>query len=209
MGLEDQHALNGAGLFVANSLRGEGHDASEEGTGRQNLIAFSAKDHGGDAGEISPTIRAGGHNGSHANARVMQAIAIQETANRDRGGPNGRGWKDDDSAFTLEARRAQTVAFDTTQITSKENGSNPQPGDPCHPLAAGAHAPAIANAWAVRRLMPVECERLQGFPDGYTNIPYRGRNTTPDGPRYKAIGNSKAINVVRWIGRRIEWVNSH
>lgn len=56
----------------------------------------------------------------------------------------------------------------------------------------------------VRRLMPVECERLQGFPDGYTDIPFRGAMSPPDGPRYRAIGNSMAVNVMRWIGRRIE-----
>ena len=57
---------------------------------------------------------------------------------------------------------------------------------------------------AVRRLMPVECERLQGFPDGYTNIPWRKADESPDGPRYKALGNSWAVPVVRWIGKRIQ-----
>jgi DNA (cytosine-5)-methyltransferase 1 len=57
---------------------------------------------------------------------------------------------------------------------------------------------------AVRRLTPVECERLQGFPDNYTNIPWRKQPESPDGPRYKALGNSWAVPVVRWIGERIE-----
>lgn len=65
---------------------------------------------------------------------------------------------------------------------------------------------AIALPWAVRRLTPVECERLQGFPDGWTDLPYGGRNWTPDGPRYKALGNSMAINCMDWLGRRIEAV---
>ena len=56
---------------------------------------------------------------------------------------------------------------------------------------------------AVRRLTATECERLQGFPDGYTNIPWRGKPEAPDGPRYKALGNSMAVPVMRWIGRRI------
>jgi DNA (cytosine-5)-methyltransferase 1 len=56
--------------------------------------------------------------------------------------------------------------------------------------------------WAVRRLVPTECERLQGFPDGYTLVPYRGKPAA-DGPRYKALGNSMAVPVMRWIGRRI------
>lgn len=139
------------------------------------------------------------------------------------------------------------IAFDTTQITSASNFSNPKPGDACHPLSSGAHPPAIAwsimpqnsgkdykarrvevaqpimaggpvggnqggdyiqKAWAVRRLTPRECERLQGFPDDFTNIPWRGKPEAPDGPRYKALGNSMAVNVMRWIGRRIEMVNN-
>lgn len=72
---------------------------------------------------------------------------------------------------------------------------------------------ATANAQAlfpggpsVRRLTPRECERLQGFPDDWTKIPYRGKpaEECPDGPRYKAIGNSMAVPVMRWIGERIE-----
>jgi hypothetical protein len=56
----------------------------------------------------------------------------------------------------------------------------------------------------VRRLTPVECERLQGFPDNYTNIPWRKKDESPDGPRYKALGNSWAVPNVRWIGKRIQ-----
>ena len=61
----------------------------------------------------------------------------------------------------------------------------------------------IAQAMQVRRLTPVECERLQGFPDNHTNIPWRGKAEAPDGPRYKALGNSMAVPVMRWIGERI------
>jgi site-specific DNA-cytosine methylase len=66
----------------------------------------------------------------------------------------------------------------------------------------------IATGWAVRRLTPTECERLQGFPDGFTAIPWRGKpaDQCPDGPRYKALGNSMAVNVMCWIGERIEAV---
>ena len=60
---------------------------------------------------------------------------------------------------------------------------------------------------SVRRLTPTECERLQGFQDGYTLIPYRGRPAA-DGPRYKALGNSMAVPVMRWIGERIQMVES-
>lgn len=58
----------------------------------------------------------------------------------------------------------------------------------------------------VRRLTPRECERLQGFPDDYTDIPYRNKEHAPDGARYKALGNSMAVPVMRWIGERIHMV---
>ena len=60
--------------------------------------------------------------------------------------------------------------------------------------------------FTVRRLTPRECERLQGFPDDYTDIPYRNKEHAPDGPRYKALGNSMAVPVMRWIGERIRTV---
>jgi len=61
---------------------------------------------------------------------------------------------------------------------------------------------------SVRRLTPRECERLQGFPDDYTMISYRNKSAEkcPDGPRYKALGNSMAVPVMRWIGERIQQV---
>lgn len=65
----------------------------------------------------------------------------------------------------------------------------------------------VLTHMAVRRLIPVECERLQGFPDGHTAIA-RGKKSAdecPDGPRYKALGNSMAVPVIRWIGERVEW----
>jgi DNA (cytosine-5)-methyltransferase 1 len=60
----------------------------------------------------------------------------------------------------------------------------------------------------VRRLTPTECERLQGFPDDHTRIAWRGKaaENCPDGPRYRAIGNSMAVNVMEWIGERIQMV---
>lgn len=60
---------------------------------------------------------------------------------------------------------------------------------------------------AVRRLTPVECERLQGFPDNYTNIPWKGKDA-PDSARYKAMGNSMAVPVMRWVGQRIQEIEN-
>jgi len=131
----------------------------------------------------------------------------------------------------MDGESETLIAFDTTQITSKENRCQPRAGAPCHPLAAGAHAPAIAfharqdpdsgevthpldtdaerigiqQEWAVRRITPTEAERLQGFPDGWTLVPIR-RKPAKDGPRYKAIGNSMATTVMRAIGEGIDAV---
>jgi DNA (cytosine-5)-methyltransferase 1 len=65
----------------------------------------------------------------------------------------------------------------------------------------------VTTGWSVRRLMPVECERLQGVPDGFTAIPFRGKPAA-DGPRYKVLGNMQSVNVVRWIGTRIKMVET-
>jgi DNA (cytosine-5)-methyltransferase 1 len=71
----------------------------------------------------------------------------------------------------------------------------------------GGDKPHVLTGMAVRRLTPVECERLQGFPDNYTLIPYRGKPAA-DGPRYKALGNSMAVPCMAWIGRRIAMVDA-
>jgi DNA (cytosine-5)-methyltransferase 1 len=76
-------------------------------------------------------------------------------------------------------------------------------------MSGHANRPAVMTvpqAMAVRRLTPVECERLQGFPDSYTQIPWREKPASecPDGPRYKALGNSWAVPVVAWLGKRIQ-----
>ncbi len=71
--------------------------------------------------------------------------------------------------------------------------------------SVNASGPTVMQAMTVRRLTPRECERLQGFPDDWTMIPYRGKSpeNCPDGPRYKALGNSMACNCMAWIGERI------
>jgi DNA (cytosine-5)-methyltransferase 1 len=75
--------------------------------------------------------------------------------------------------------------------------------------SSGDAIPQTISCMRVRRLTPVECERLQGFPDHYTAIPWRGKPASecPDGPRYKALGNSMAVPVMRWIGERIAAVD--
>jgi len=144
----------------------------------------------------------------------------------------GKG-ADSDATTTLLVSM-EPIPFDTTQITSGENRSNPQPGDPCHtiPICTATEAPAIAfenrqdpisseevtppllksgngggvccTNKAVRRLQPVECERLQGMPDDHTLVPRANGKMTSDTHRYKACGNSMAVPVMAWIGRRLQ-----
>lgn len=104
---------------------------------------------------------------------------------------------------------AAVFPIDTMNSIGRQDGSNGTgigaAGAPSYTLTRG-HSHAVATASAVRKLLPVECERLQGFPDGWTQIPYRGKpaEQCPDAPRYKAIGNSWCVPVVRWIGQRIK-----
>ena len=196
-------------LVVAHALRADGFDASEDGTGRGTpLVPFTLAVRG----------RNGGHDLEYRQDGTANAVLTPN------GGRAGIG--------------VGAIAFDTTQITSAANYSKPKPGDPCHPLAAGAHppavafapqaggkqttlgfsddgacqtlgacqTPAVATAWAVRRLTPRECERLMGVPDDHTLIPRKGKPAA-DGPRYKALGNSWAVNCARIIGARIQMVS--
>jgi DNA (cytosine-5)-methyltransferase 1 len=202
------HFLNAGGMgrqdyetetLIAHALRAEGFDASEDGTGRgtplvpvvwddrnqatsldvyhtlradQNRLSdgvccFTAKDHGADASDISPTMRCGGKDGGP----VMPAVAF------------------------MENQQAQIWEADTVQALNKGGGK------------PGQGYPAIRQASAVRRLTPEECEKLQGFPPGYTAVPYRNKPAA-DGPRYKALGNSMAVPVMAWIGERIAKVEA-
>lgn len=94
----------------------------------------------------------------------------------------------------------------TTYVCMADDNANAAVDEECcGTLKCGGGAPRVAGRMAVRRLTPRECERLQGFEDDWTRIPWRGRpaEECPDGPRYKAIGNSMAVPVMRWLGERI------
>lgn len=150
--------------------------------GQENAcIAFSYKDNGADATvDMAPTLRAGNHDTSHANSGQPPAIAYEQYTLAIRGRAEGS---------SVEVRNDGTANALLTP-----NGGR-----------AGMGVGAISWGPQVRRLTPVECERLQGFPDNHTLINWRGKEATdcPDGPRYKAIGNSMAVPVMRWIGERI------
>ena len=138
-------------------------------------------------------------------------IALQDISGRDKA-QNGRGWNDEGVSYTLDAAATQGVAYSIREDAIAGNFSaTPLAVTPAlqalRPSVQSHHAQTfIAQKMAVRRLTPVECERLQGFPDDYTNIPWRGKPESPDSLRYKAMGNSMAVPCMKWIGERIEMV---
>lgn len=170
-------------------------------SGQENVLAFTCKDHGADAGDVSPTLRAMGHGASHANAGGQVAVCITGEVIHTLKAEGFDGSEDGTS-------RGQPIV--SISLRGREGGATAEVGDELgNTLRASSGGGDKAHALigrSVRRLTPVECERLQGFPDEYTLICYRGRplGLCPDGPRYKAIGNSKAVPVVRWIGGRIQ-----
>ena len=99
----------------------------------------------------------------------------------------------------------QSVAFEPGKMKRLGYGDAELGLSPTLRASAGDNQVAASVGMAVRRLTPVECERLQGFPDNYTDIQPKGK-ATPDGPRYKALGNSMAVPVMAWIGKRIQEV---
>jgi len=168
-GLDNQHVNGGCGLFVAHTLRGEGYDASEDGSGKGTPISFGAQNAAAQ--------------GDGVTVGFVPA---------------------------LDKSKTPAVAFD---MRGREGGAQLEgPHDTANIRAAdgGSSRSYIASPWAVRRLTPRECERLQAFPDNFTRIPYRGKpaDQCPDGPRYKALGNSMAVNVMEWIGERIQIVEA-
>lgn len=241
---------------VAHTLKGEGFDASEDGTGRGTpivpvAIQERAVSESPSSGPDGVGVRQDGAAYTLEARSTVQAVAFdckgtEVQTTEDGSHPPLRSMGHHHSHQNAGCHAA--VAFDTTQITSPGNFSQPKPGDPCHPLAAGAHPPAVAwsimpqnsgkdyktrsvevsqplmaggpvggnqggdyiqdHPWAVRRLTPTECERLMGFPDGWTAIEWRGKpaDQCPDGPRYKALGNSWAVNSGEYIFDRIKMV---
>jgi len=145
--------------YIAAPLRAEGFDASEDGTGRQNLVCMAF--HGAQDPDVSGEV-------THPLG-MNQGREVCVLQGRWRG-DDGRGY--DRPPHVTDLPSLDTQKVDMVALSS------------------------------VRRLTPRECERLQGFPDNYTLIPYRN-SPAKDGPRYKVLGNSMAVPVMRWIGERI------
>jgi DNA (cytosine-5)-methyltransferase 1 len=144
--------------------------------------------------EGTPTLRADMGDNQIATAHAFKM----------RGGcaGGGKGYLgSDEKAFTISTTQDQQIAFNVNARPDEMKFDNELSG-----TLTGSQNAGVMQNMAVRRLTPVECERLQGFPDNYTNIPWRKKDESPDGPRYKAMGNSMAVPVMNWIGTRIKMV---
>ena len=180
------HQNAGVPPAIAFALRGREGGAMPE-VGGDQAGALRAASGGSTRDYVAFNITPSNSNKDH-NARPSdRARAVTAGGNR----PSARG--------------GDLIAFDLAQITSSTNRTRVEPNTPASTLNASGQM-HIARS-AVRRLTPRECERLQGFPDDYTLIPWR-KGVAADGPRYKALGNSMAVPCMAWIGRRIADVNS-
>lgn len=201
---------------IAPTLRGMGHDSSHANGGGQIAIAFSTN----QRGEVRERAVHASLNSSRGGGNQIDGIV--QTRNDQKPSP---------VAFTLHGSDGTASTATSTEIAgslrtrapgSIENSSTTailQEQSVASPLTAsygkqvdssdtGNGPPNLLRSqMAVRRLTPRECERLQGFPDEYTLVEYRGKLAS-DGPRYKALGNSMAVPVMRWIGQRIAQVDA-
>ena len=193
--------------MVTHSLRADGFDASEDGTGRGTPLVPVAMHETGQGfwqeGDIAGTLRAEGEN---RPSRPSNVVGVPVAFAPQAGGTQTTLGYDPESGIcqTLGANQTPAVAFG---IDAEHNRREELMG----PLQARSGTnnlrASVATSMQVRRLTPMECERLQGFPDNYTAITVKGKPAA-DGPRYKALGNSMAVNVMRHIGQRIALVES-
>ena len=173
-----------------------GVGASEEGAmytltkADTHAVAFTRCDNGQDAAlDHTPTMRCGSNYSAHL------AVAFDWQS-----GGDSRGL---DPKDTAQLQRCQVPAVAHAHFQDSQFGCKEYDSAAIRAGRIPEHSMVVNQAMTVRRLTPRECERLQGFPDDYTAIPWRGKAETPDGPRYRALGNSMAVNCMAWIGERI------
>ena len=195
---------------VANTIAARTHDAIDvqSGTFIPTPIAFHPTQDPISSDDGTTHGLGCGSSGGRASVAVAQAVSENQRSElrltdftyaiTSGGGKPGQGYP---AALVPAHQYIGGVDYENNAHTMD------QPTGPLlkgSPTGGGRPLPAIATAMQVRRLTPVECERLQGFPDNYTNIPWRKKEESPDGPRYKALGNSWAVPNVRWISKRIQ-----
>lgn len=212
-------------IDVAPALTSHGGPHGRQDFASETFIAFDCKGTQVQfyADGSHPTLRSMGHANSHSNAGGHAAVAFSimpMNSGKDykaretdiaqplmAGGPVGGNQGGDFVVSVNENVHGVAFAENSRAELRLEGGDGNRTGA----LSTGGGKPGqgvpmIAGS-AVRRLTPRECERLQGFPDDYTLVPVRGKPAA-DGPRYKALGNSMAVPVMRWIGERIAAVDA-
>ena len=161
---------------------------------------------------IAPTVTNGPPFSRTGNERVEADAMVPVTSMcLNAGGMKLQDSESETLIPTIGGGFDELVTYDFFNVTAPVNRQSRTPGDPCHTLArSNAEHAHLVTPMQVRRLTPEECEALQGFPRSYTAIPWRNKpaDQCPDGPRYKALGNSWAVPVVRWIGERINKVEA-
>jgi DNA (cytosine-5)-methyltransferase 1 len=195
-GLENQHVNAGCPMFVPVKT----FSTPAIGSIREDVLSSCITKNTGGGGETQNP------------AFVLQPIALAENTigRKPENGGNHDGFTENGPMYTLNATGVHGVAQPIVLMDQGGSVMNVE-YDISGTLRRETHGhePAVIQppAMQVRRLTPVECERLQGFPDNYTDIKLKGK-PTPDGPRYKALGNSMAVPVMAWIGKRIQEVEA-
>ena len=188
--------------------------------GERAAAGFERGPQGGRYTDLAPTLDTRAKDGPIRNqlgVGVMEPVAFADVSRANKR-QNGPGFTDSGVAFTLTVGdNPGVLEIPDVASTMRGNGDAHSgyalaDGLIAHTLRRGGEGGTtdlcMTPQLAVRRLTPRECERLQGFPDDHTRIPWRGKpaDECPDGPRYKALGNSMATNCMQFIGRRIEAV---
>jgi len=185
-------------LFDGESLSGNPAPRREAGQGIARGIELGPS--GGDFTEVNPTLDARAKDGPIRN-QLAGAVLCSNSG---------------DVGYCLTSSGQQSLDAETeteTLVAVQASQSGVRVNETVGTLDANYGSRrhnGVMQDMQVRRLTPRECERLQAFPDDFTRIPYRGKpaDQCPDGPRYKALGNSMAVNVMEWIGERIQIVES-
>lgn len=189
----DKHTTQDArnGVFV---VEGEAHTWSAPAIGylKDDDLAGTITANSGEPGETQTPALVGQNVFVHhsQDSRMVEAEEVAGTLNTNDSGRFGHAVV----GFNCMQDTTEHIEMVPTISTGNQEGISNN---------------AVATGLIVRRLTPLECERLQGFPDGYTMIPWKGKppENCPDGPRYRALGNSMAVPVMRWIGEGIDMVH--
>ena len=184
----------GSGKRGRSGDNGCGQGAELVADTADNLVAYGGNRQSGPV-DIATAVNA--HGGPHGRLDFeTETFVVPPLVSRSsRGGAQtlSAGHNTDGHSVAVAFHQNQRAEITTNDTTGALNSGGGKPGQ---------GYPAAQIGSAVRRLTPTECERLQGYPDGWTDVAWRGKPAA-DGPRYKALGNAFAVPVVRWIARRI------